>query len=106
MARFSKFRSRARGYYNNRAVYYTKARNVNNKWFGITPEFLIGAGAGMFMPHNQLIDNVAVIGLAAPVKLGKAKQFAAGYVFVHAAKSILAGGVGNIGGTLSSSTVI
>lgn len=106
MARFQRFRSRARGYYNNRAVYINRARNVNKRFFGVTPEFLIGAGAGLLMPHNQMIDNVAVIGAVAPLKMGKVKQVASGYVFAHACKSLIGGGIGNIPGTLSNSTVI
>lgn len=114
MARFA----RARRYYGNRTVYinrargfagrgYARARGINNRFFGISPGFLVGAAAGYLMPHNQLLDNGAVIAAVVPVRgLGIVKQGAQGYVFAHALKSLISGGIGNVPQTLGTNTVI
>lgn len=110
MARFRRFRNayaNRAAYYSRAKGYYGRAQGINNKFLGINSMFLIGAAGGWFLPHNQLIDNAAVLAAVAPIKgLGPVKKAAQGYVFTHAAKSLISGGIGNMPNTLQGTTVI
>lgn len=107
MARFRRFKRYGSRAYAGGKRFYGRARSVNNKFFGVNMGFIAGAAAGYFLPHNQLIDNGAVIAAVVPVKgLGIVKQASQGYVFAHAVKSLISGGIGNVPNTFSNNTVI
>lgn len=91
-------------YYRRRFRRYSRRRG-GRRGFGISTSFLLGCAAAFVVPDNGQITNIATMAAVAPIRLGKIKGIAQGYV----AGEILSrySGLGNlITGKTGTGTVV